>query len=544
MPYLKNMLRCWEEDGCLSTAGSRLKTTRQKAKLLGFTFFMAWCYHTLFLSAFGIAREPLWCAAWVWACLEGPLAVAGIASALLLGRFPRLGGAPAGVAAGLCATVGSALVGVGHLFGEGLSAFTAVGEALCGVAIAVMTATWGAWISAREEDESEATMVLSFGLASVVCVALLCTGGYLRVVLNILLALAAAVLTFADFGRPCAADDALADATPPVCAERGRPAVGDRRPLANVASVFALYGLLWFLFSYFRILAAPSMTGGDELFPPFALAFVFAGAGLGLCIVLSGHVNFTLIYRWALPLVVLSCGVLYVVDAEFGRSLAYLVNFVAMFGAQACCWIAGAKYVHRVKASPSAFFGGLVAAEGVGVTVGVAAGLSVVGQVGYGQTAGVSLLLVGAVLLATMLVGFKPCWILPASRMHVGDKASAAAKTQERPACPARGQSASEPGAASTGGGAFYDLLGREARFVRDEYGLTKRETEVAFLLLEGRNRPYIRDELIISLHTVHAHARSIFAKCGVHSQQELIDLVRPRAVDDVLEGLEEPRLA
>ena len=32
-------------------------------------------------------------------------------------------------------------------------------------------------------------------------------------------------------------------------------------------------------------------------------------------------------------------------------------------------------------------------------------------------------------------------------------------------------------------------------------------------------------DELGISLNTVHAHARSILAKCGVHSQRELIDL-------------------
>ena len=118
MPYLKNMLRCWEEDGCLSTAGSRLKTTRQKAKLLGFTFFMAWCYHTLFLSAFGIAREPLWCAAWVWACLEGPLAVAGIASALLLGRFPRRRGRSCGRGGRLVRNRRFGARGVGHLFGR------------------------------------------------------------------------------------------------------------------------------------------------------------------------------------------------------------------------------------------------------------------------------------------------------------------------------------------------------------------------------------------------------------------------------------------
>ena len=46
---------------------------------------------------------------------------------------------------------------------------------------------------------------------------------------------------------------------------------------------------------------------------------------------------------------------------------------------------------------------------------------------------------------------------------------------------------------------------------------------------MEGRNRPYIRDELFISLNTVNAHARSIYAKCNVHSQQELLDLAREK---------------
>ena len=65
------------------------------------------------------------------------------------------------------------------------------------------------------------------------------------------------------------------------------------------------------------------------------------------------------------------------------------------------------------------------------------------------------------------------------------------------------------------------NALARKAKSI----GLTERETEVAELLLCGRSRPYIRDELGISLNTVHAHARSILAKCGVHSQRELIDL-------------------
>ena len=72
---------------------------------------------------------------------------------------------------------------------------------------------------------------------------------------------------------------------------------------------------------------------------------------------------------------------------------------------------------------------------------------------------------------------------------------------------------------------AYDALMHQRALDLQRSFGLTDRETEVAELLLCGRNRPYIRDELDISLNTVHAHARSILAKCQVHSQRELIDL-------------------
>lgn len=49
----------------------------------------------------------------------------------------------------------------------------------------------------------------------------------------------------------------------------------------------------------------------------------------------------------------------------------------------------------------------------------------------------------------------------------------------------------------------------------------------MAELLLAGRSRSFIRDELLVSINTVGAHVRSIFGKCEVHSQQELIELAR-----------------
>lgn len=56
--------------------------------------------------------------------------------------------------------------------------------------------------------------------------------------------------------------------------------------------------------------------------------------------------------------------------------------------------------------------------------------------------------------------------------------------------------------------------------------GLTTRETEIFFLLAQGRNGAYIQRQLSVSYNTVKTHVAHIYTKLGVHSHQELIDLV------------------
>ena len=94
--------------------------------------------------------------------------------------------------------------------------------------------------------------------------------------------------------------------------------------------------------------------------------------------------------------------------------------------------------------------------------------------------------------------------------------------------------SSSAPGSVARSGSAVPLSAGEELASIFEKtaeelqlrYGLTERETQIAALLLSGRSRPFIRDELVISLNTVHAHARNIYSKCGVHSQQEFMDFV------------------
>lgn len=56
--------------------------------------------------------------------------------------------------------------------------------------------------------------------------------------------------------------------------------------------------------------------------------------------------------------------------------------------------------------------------------------------------------------------------------------------------------------------------------------GLTEREGELLLYLARGRTKAYIADALFVSENTVRSHVRNIYAKLGVHTRQELIDLV------------------
>lgn len=60
------------------------------------------------------------------------------------------------------------------------------------------------------------------------------------------------------------------------------------------------------------------------------------------------------------------------------------------------------------------------------------------------------------------------------------------------------------------------------------EHGLTNRETDILLLLAQGRDAQFVSDALYLSRNTVKSYQKSIYAKLGVHSKQEIIELVAP----------------
>jgi len=60
---------------------------------------------------------------------------------------------------------------------------------------------------------------------------------------------------------------------------------------------------------------------------------------------------------------------------------------------------------------------------------------------------------------------------------------------------------------------------------------LSRRERQVLDHLLEGHRVVSIAEQLCVSEHTIRNHLKSIFRKLGVHSQAELVGLVRGNGV-------------
>lgn len=66
------------------------------------------------------------------------------------------------------------------------------------------------------------------------------------------------------------------------------------------------------------------------------------------------------------------------------------------------------------------------------------------------------------------------------------------------------------------------------SKSISEHYGLTPREQDVLLFLFQGRSYTSIGYKLFISKSTVKTHANHIYAKIGVTSRDELLDLLNP----------------
>ncbi|WP_124061393.1 helix-turn-helix transcriptional regulator [Gordonibacter sp. Marseille-P4307] len=60
-------------------------------------------------------------------------------------------------------------------------------------------------------------------------------------------------------------------------------------------------------------------------------------------------------------------------------------------------------------------------------------------------------------------------------------------------------------------------------------FDLSQRESEVLVLLGKGRTIEITADKLNISFNTAKTHIRQVYGKLGVHTRQQLLDLIEQK---------------
>jgi DNA-binding CsgD family transcriptional regulator len=91
----------------------------------------------------------------------------------------------------------------------------------------------------------------------------------------------------------------------------------------------------------------------------------------------------------------------------------------------------------------------------------------------------------------------------------------------------------------TTGYGVRRGSLQSRCQKLSHQFSLSQRENEVLVCLVKGRDTSYIQHSLNISAGTVSTHRQRIYQKLGVHSRQELLDLLEETRSDgpEVLNG-------
>jgi len=495
---------------------------------LGFACFLGFVYCCLFgcnlatsnPSVAGLHTDCTLERIWAW---SGAAEATGAVAVLALTHLANTKGKPlpctcVRIAAGAMGSLGACILWLAwfmRISTEPAWLFV-VGGLLCGCAMALFTMAWGKRFGSSDEEHAEFAIPLAFPISFALYLVLLVAK--FNALLNLVVVLGMCAGTLLCLNRnavePCSCSFTVSE-------------LRNKQQTRGIASFCLLVAVSWVQIAYFRVLSSPELSGDrmTHYLYPFMAACLVSWVMLLLCINISRYLNITLAFRWSLPLFVLAyVPILTGYDDRMTRMVAYAINFVGMFGVQFGCWLGASKFVRRAGTNPALVFAGLALGEGVGISLGCTLGLfAMYANMGFVQLIALSFVLLALVQFVTMATGFNPNWVFrrtesPLDQTQQGPRSDSSASSAKR-----------ETPVEETGfGGPTVDQLCRKAaRSLQATYALSDRETEVAALLLAGRSRPFIRDELFISLNTVGVHVRKVYGKCGVHSQQELIDLVR-----------------
>lgn len=238
-------------------------------------------------------------------------------------------------------------------------------------------------------------------------------------------------------------------------------------------------------------------------------------AGIVACVLMIAvmlqqrqHVNF--MFRTMLPLIAIALAVVFLIEEVTPfTTFAFLLCYLLFEGMM---WVSYGDISQRFRLTSFIVFGfgrGSLALGAMAATMIATFG----GNVGQALDSPSAMV----VTLACIIAGFGA---LPRG----SEIRNVVISESESPADEVRAEA--EPADEETAEKARAGWFKRKCLVVANRYLLSKKETEVLFLLAKGRNAAYIQEQLYISEGTARTHMRHIYKKLDIHTQQELIDLV------------------
>lgn len=428
--------------------------------------------------------------------------------------------------------------------GEAVStiALFVLGALLTGVGSGFMWVMWGEYYAKVSQAEVELLAPVSAIVAAVLVLVVSSMSGWVSVALVTSFPLLSG-LSLALSWRDVQAHDASAEHHG-LEEQRAFRNAHDRAkdsPLKALASMGRI-GLGILVACLFVCLESTFWEASARSMLPFQLVLLASIVLMAVVAVASTmgprRVSLSFLYRWMCPLLVAGFAALIAFDG-LGGYLAYGVAIAARFGFCLITQMFFARFAAMGKTTAVQSFGlGWIFVH-LGDFLGILLYVAVGSWLGAGlfTTAQVAALSITALVVVTMFVlnderGFSLDPAAQAVAPSTGGEAcqadAAGATEPDALGEPIAGQGATAPTAGGAGmpADASLDQLGLRIRSLAREHELTPREIEVFDLLARGRSIPYVRDALFISKETAATHAKHVYAKLGVHSRQELIDLV------------------
>ena len=464
--------------------------------LLGFGYYQAWVYlavmSTVLYPDSQFFNESL---AFTRQYYSISLSVALIVLVLIVGKFDLLQQRWVLAGSASLTFAGTLVIALPVYFGSASLPVAIVGITLTSIGNALCILAWGALWASIAANRMGMHIVVSNCFAGVLYLIVVMLPALAAIAATALLPVASLVTLL------CCKDE------PP--REEALPEHPARKLIIKIVAILALVPLVYGVARAFSSLDFASEFTGSYRHVIFGITcFAFI-----LMVVSASAPRERIVmrmYRLIMPLMIIGFTA-YSFVGEGERWLAFAAIGCGFYSFEGLVWLLYPQLVLKFKGSSYVVFGWSRALFHLFGFAGATIGYGLVDH-GMADAPFINIICLGIVVLLV----FTMTYVFTEHDLRLFVKPSSSDS----------GESGSSKEANSISGPTVSEDLETLCAGLTQQYGLSKRESEVLLLLAKGRSAPFIADEFTVSLGTVKTHIRHIYEKVGVHSKQELLDLI------------------